>query len=59
MKALGHLLLAALGILLTVRGVRLATTRPRPHNLLGMVLATVGMCLALGSLATGIWWLGR
>ena len=59
MKALGHLALAALGVFLTIRGVRLATTRPRPDNLLGMVLATVGMALAIGSLATGVWWLGR
>jgi hypothetical protein len=59
MKAMAHLLLALVGVALTARGVRLATTRPRPHNLLGMVLATVGMALALGSLATGIWWLGR
>lgn len=59
MKAVGHLLLAALGVFLAVRGVRLATTRPRPDNLLGMLLATAGVALALGSLATGIWWLGR
>ena len=59
MKAAVHLLLAVLGALITLRGVRLASTRPRPWNLLGMVLATVGLALAVGSLATVVWWLGR
>jgi hypothetical protein len=59
MKVALHLLLAALGAVLAARGVSLATTRPRPHNILGMVLAAGGLALVAGSLATAAWWLRR
>ena len=59
MKPAAHLLLAALGALLVLRGVGLASRRPRPQNLVGMALAAVGLALALGSLTTAVWWMGR
>jgi hypothetical protein len=59
MKAAAHLLLAALGAIVALRGVQLATSRPRPQNLFGMVLAAVGVALTVSSLATAAWWLGR
>lgn len=59
MRIVWNLVVAVLGALLAVQGVRLATSRPRPHNLLGMVLAAVGAALALGALSAGIWRLGR
>ena len=59
MKVALYLLAAAAGVALGVHGIRLATTRGRPHNLGGMVLATVGVGLALSSLAAAAWWLGR
>ena len=59
MKVALYLLAALAGVLLCTHGVRLATTRPRPQNLAGMVLATAGVGLALSSMAAAAWWLGR
>ena len=39
-----------LGTALTLMGVRLATTRPRPRDLAGMFLAAAGLALTLVAL---------
>jgi hypothetical protein len=50
---------AAAGIAALLRGVRVATTRPRPRDLGGMLLAALGMALALGMLSAASAALGR
>jgi len=51
MRVFGELLLSGLGVLLAAKGVTVSTTRPRPLNLAGMVLAAVGLGLALSALS--------
>jgi len=57
MRVAWNLLLVIAGSVLVVYGVRSATTRPRPHNLGGMVLSAVGLALVIGGLAaaTRLW----
>jgi hypothetical protein len=47
---------AALGVVLTARGLRIALGRPRPRDLAGMMLAAAGLALAAAMLtaASGI-----
>jgi len=47
----GNLLLVIAGSILAVYGVRLATLRPRPQNLAGMVLSMGGLFVAVTALA--------
>jgi hypothetical protein len=59
MKLLLSVLAAAAGAGMCVFGVKLATSRPRPTSLGGMVLAAAGMALALSSIAAAAWLTGR
>jgi hypothetical protein len=58
MRALLYLILAGVGVALATRGVRLSTTRPRPLNLAGMVMAAVGVGVALSALSIAAGHLG-
>jgi hypothetical protein len=58
MRALLFLVVAGAGIALAVKGVVLGTSRPRPLNLAGMVMAALGLGLALSALSTAAGHLG-
>jgi len=51
MRLAWNLLLVIAGSVLAVYGVRLATMRPRPQNLGGMVLSAGGLALVVTALA--------
>jgi hypothetical protein len=51
MAALWQLLIAAIAVVMTCKGVAIATGRGRPQNLGGMLLAALGLALALMALA--------
>jgi hypothetical protein len=48
-----------LGVALTLAGIRIATTHPRPRDLGGMLLAAAGLALALGGMFAAVTSLGR
>jgi hypothetical protein len=58
MRALLYLVVAGVGVALTNKGVTLGTSRPRPLNLAGMVMAALGLGLALSALSMAAGHLG-
>jgi hypothetical protein len=59
MRTALELAAAAVAIAAVVRGVRLATSRPRPLDLGGMLLATAGLALAVTMITAASAALGR